>query len=96
MNYIKRGNDPHARRGYVENTVWSGGNVVSVDKEWKKFRIIVMECTNDVYGMRRVAVAEKRSFEEWPWRRDCDKYVGYRAQRAAVKLAVKVTKRMVD
>ena len=34
--------------------VWSGGEVESVEKEWEKFRGIVMECTNDVCGMRRV------------------------------------------
>ena len=28
--------------------------VESVGKEWEKFRDIVMECTNDVCGMRRV------------------------------------------
>ena len=32
--------------------VWRGG-VKSVEKEWKKFQDIVMECTNDVCSMRR-------------------------------------------
>ena len=30
------------------------GEVESVQKEWEKFRDIVMECTNDVCGMTRV------------------------------------------
>ena len=28
--------------------VWRGGEVESVEKEWDKFRGIVLECTNDV------------------------------------------------
>ena len=28
--------------------VWRGGEIESVEKEWEKFRDIVMECTNDV------------------------------------------------
>ena len=39
-------------RGKYE--VWRGGEVESVEKEWETFRDIVMECTNDVCGMRRV------------------------------------------
>ena len=34
--------------------VWRGGEVKSVEKEWEKFRDKVLECTNDVCGMRRV------------------------------------------
>ena len=34
--------------------VWRGGEVESVEKEWEKFRDLVMECTNDICGMRRV------------------------------------------
>ena len=34
--------------------VWRGGEVESAEKEWEKFRDIVMECTNDVCGMRHV------------------------------------------
>ena len=33
--------------------VWRGGEVESVVKELEKFSEIVMECTNDVCGMRR-------------------------------------------
>ena len=32
--------------------VCRGGEVESVQKEWEKFRDKVMECTNDVCGMR--------------------------------------------
>ena len=62
---------------------------------------MVMECTNEVCGMRRVggkrrkgeevggAVAEKRrAFQEWLQRSDWVTYDRYRAQRVAVKLAV--------
>ena len=43
------------------------------------------------------AVAEnKRAFEEWLQRRDWVTYDRYRAQRAAVKLAVQAAKRMAD
>ena len=47
------------KRAYQESLpgryeVWRGGEVESVEKEWEKFRDIVMECTNDVSGMRRV------------------------------------------
>ena len=71
---------------------------------------IVKGCTNDVCGMRCVgwqrrkgseevglAVAEKRrDFEEWLQKTDRDTYDKYRAQRAVVKQAVKVAKRMAD
>ena len=57
-----------------------------MEKEWEKFRDVVMECTNDLCGMRHVggqrkkgneevgrAVAEKRrAFEELLKRRDRD------------------------
>ena len=33
--------------------VWRGEEVESVEKEWEKFRDIIMECTNDICGMRR-------------------------------------------
>ena len=32
------------------------GEVESVEKEWEKFRDMVMKCTNDVCGMRRVEI----------------------------------------
>ena len=34
--------------------MWRGGEVESVEKEWEKFRDMIMECTNDVCSMRRV------------------------------------------
>ena len=37
--------------------VWE---VESVEKEWEKFRDMVMECTNDICGMRRVGEPRKR------------------------------------
>ena len=33
-------------------------------EEWEKFRDIVMECTNDVCGMRRVG-GQRRKGSEW-------------------------------
>ena len=44
--------------------VWRGGKVESVEKEWEKFRDMVMECTNDVCGMRR-AGGQRRMGSEW-------------------------------
>ena len=49
-------------RGQYE--VWRGGEVKSVEKEWEKFKGIVMECTNDVCGTRRVS-GLKRKGSEW-------------------------------
>ena len=44
-----------------------------------------------------VAITEKRrAFEEWLQRRNRDTYGRYRAQRAVVKQAIKVAKRMAD
>ena len=40
--------------------VWRGGEVESVEKEWEKFRDIVMECANDVCGMRSVGGQRRR------------------------------------
>ena len=70
-------------------------------EEWKKFRDVVMECTDDICGMRRVGGREergvnggmkkwvgqwpKRAFEEWLQRRDRVTYDRYRAQRVVVK-----------
>ena len=34
-----------------------------MENEWEKFRDMVMECTNDVRGMRRVGGADKK--REW-------------------------------
>ena len=50
-------------RGKYE--VWRGGEVESVEKKWEKFRDIVMECTNDVCGMRRVGGQRGKGSERW-------------------------------
>ena len=34
-------------------------------EEWEKFRDIVMECTNDVCGMRRVGRQRRKGSEWW-------------------------------
>ena len=39
--------------------VWRDGEVESVENEWEKFIDIVMECANDVCGMRHVAGQRK-------------------------------------
>ena len=49
-------------RGKYE--VWRGGEVESVEKEWEKFRDMVMECTNDVWGMRCVG-GQRRKRSQW-------------------------------
>ena len=54
----------HQESLLVKYEVWRGGEVESVEKEWEKFRDIVMECTNDVCGMRRVD-GQKRKRSEW-------------------------------
>ena len=36
-----------------------------MEKEWKKFRDIVMECTNDICGMRRVGGQRRKWSECW-------------------------------
>ena len=43
----------HQERLRGKHEVWRGGEVESVE-EWEKFNDMVMECTNDVCGMRRV------------------------------------------
>ena len=45
--------------------VWRGGEVESVEREWEKFRDIVMECTNDVFGMRRIGGQRRKGSEWW-------------------------------
>ena len=36
-----------------------------MEKEWEKFRDIVMECTNVVCGMRRVGGQRRKGSEWW-------------------------------
>ena len=57
-------------RAYQESVlgkyeVWRGGEVESVEKEWEKFRDMVMECTNDVCGMSRVGGQRRKGGEWW-------------------------------
>ena len=52
-------NNSEKERAYQESLhpqyeMWRGEEVESVEKEWETFRDIVMECTNDVCGMRGV------------------------------------------
>ena len=49
-------------RGKYE--VWRDGEVESAEKECEKFRDMVMKCTNDVCGMRRVG-GQRRKGSEW-------------------------------
>ena len=44
--------------------VWRGGEVESVE-EWEKFRGIVIECNNDVCGMRSVGMQRRKGSEWW-------------------------------
>ena len=44
--------------------MWRGGEVESVE-EWEMFRDIVMECTNDVCGMRRGGGQRIKGSEWW-------------------------------
>ena len=49
--------------------MWRGGEVESVEKKWEKFRDIVMECTNDVCGMRHVGGQRSKSgMKKWAGR----------------------------
>ena len=62
-------NNSVKERAYQESLcgkyeVWRGGEVEIVEKEWEKFRDIVMECINDVCGMGRVG-RERRKGSEW-------------------------------
>ena len=36
-----------------------------MDKEWEKFRNMVMECTNDICGMRCVGGQRRKGSEWW-------------------------------
>ena len=42
-----------------------GGEVERVEKEWEKFREMVMECTSDVCDMRRVGGQQRKGSEWW-------------------------------
>ena len=47
----------------VKYEVCRGGEVESAEKEWEKFRDMVMECTNDVCGMGRVGRQKRKGSE---------------------------------
>ena len=66
-------NDRVKERAYQESLcekyeVWRYGEVETVEKEWENFRDIVMECTNDECGMRRVD-GQRRKGSDW-WNED--------------------------
>ena len=48
----------------VKYEMCRGGEVESVEKEWEKFRDMVMKCTNDLCGIRRVG-GQRRKGSEW-------------------------------
>ena len=62
-NGVKERAYQESLRGKYE--VWRGGEVKSVEKEWEKFRDIVMECTNEVCGMRRVGGQRRKGSDWW-------------------------------
>ena len=49
----------------VEYEMCRSGEVESVEKEFEKFRYMVMQCTNDVCGMRRVGGQRRKGSEWW-------------------------------
>ena len=63
-NRVKERSCQESLRGKHE--VSRGGEVESAEKDWEKFRDIVMECTHDVCGMRRVG-RQRRKGSEWWW-----------------------------
>ena len=70
MLKVSQLNNSVKERAYLESLrgkyeVWRGGEVESVEKEWEKFRNIVMEFTNDVCGMRRVGGQRRKGSERW-------------------------------
>ena len=62
-NSVKKMAYQESLRGKYE--VWRGGEVESVEREWEKFRDIVMECTNGVCGMRRIGGQRRKGSEWW-------------------------------
>ena len=78
----------------------------------EKFRDIVMECTNEVCGMRRVGEQRRKGSEWWneevgravaekrrafeEWLQRRDRVTYDRYRALAVKLAVQAAKRMAD
>ena len=61
-------NNSVKERAYQESLsgkyeVWRGEKIESVEKEWEKFKDIVMECTNDECGMGRVGGQRRNGSE---------------------------------
>ena len=55
----------HTRRVCEKYEMCRGGEVESVEKEWEKFRDMVMNCTNDACGMRHVGGQRRKGSEWW-------------------------------
>ena len=51
-----------------------------MEKEWEKLRDMVMKCTNDVYGMRRVG-GQRSKGSEW-WNEEVGRAVAAEKRRA--------------
>ena len=49
-----------------------------MEKEWEKFRDMVMQCTNEVCGMRRVG-GQRRKGSEW-WNEEVGRAVAKREE----------------
>ena len=62
-NRVKEMAYQESLRGKYE--VWRGGEAESVEKEWEKFRDILMGCANDVCGMRSVGGQRRKGSEWW-------------------------------
>ena len=62
-NSVKEMSYLESLRGKYE--VWRGGKVEGVEKEWEKFRYIVMKCTNDVCSMKRLGGQRRKGSELW-------------------------------
>ena len=62
-NSVKERACQESFRGKYE--VWRGGEVESVEKEWEKFRDIVMECSNDVCAHENVGEQKRKGSEWW-------------------------------
>ena len=57
---------------------WRFGEVESVEKEWEKYRDIVMECPNDVCGMRCVG-RQRINGSEW-WNEEVNRAVAEKSR----------------
>ena len=62
-NRVKESAYQESLRGKYE--VWKGGGGVNSVEEWEKFRDTVMECDNDMCGMRRLGGLGRKRSEWW-------------------------------